>query len=769
VAILVKRRRLLWAGLLLCGLGLVAAYLALPLVTAMLVKDFLRQQGYRQVALQLGYPGWRRLQVPFFSLQKHLDNELLTVTAHHSRLEYDFGALLAGRIERVIIPRALVSLHGRPGPDGRLCAPSTAASGPGLWAGVTVGHLLRPAPALPWRELTVEHLQWFRECASEPLREMMMTATVHSAGETLQGSFRLQGSGKETYRLLLSMPGKGSFEATLAAESSESSPLLIVRSHLSPQSSGLQLHGQASIDFAPLAPLLALLLPTGLDAQGVAGRVEATWTATAPPGMSLATAWQDPGAVFSATVAGTLQLATWPGIGEQLSLRLQGSVSGNASRLAWTVHQDSRLGVELAPIPLPDTLQWLIPQQDRRLVVECPEPITGTVQFANPPLQFTVEGPVRAQYGTEQSAAQVEVVLQRLTRAQPLTAEGTYRLQGKAARVALPGLVGQGLRWDLRGTLALAPQQAQGSVEPGSFLQASGLGTVTEAAVPFAVQGGRLAVTVSLPWLAVVRPDTRFLPLENATIILEDVSGRYDNVLVHGLSTALHLQTTAAGTLAMPGPAQVRIAAVQTGIEITAVSGTLHLGWQPPGTLAWVECRELQAALLGAQVRSAGLRYEMAQPQHTLDIQVEQLDLQTLLNLEQQQGLQGRGILDGRVPLRLTQTGVRVQDGKFTARPPGGVIRYRPATAPALEEAQSHFVLQVLENFHYHTLELEVQYEEDGTLQLAVRLAGNNPDWQQGRPIHVNLRIEENIPALLKSLRVVQGIQKSLEEKFRRP
>ena len=33
-------------------------------------------------------------------------------------------------------------------------------------------------------------------------------------------------------------------------------------------------------------------------------------------------------------------------------------------------------------------------------------------------------------------------------------------------------------------------------------------------------------------------------------------------------------------------------------------------------------------------------------------------------------------------------------------------------------------------------------------------------------PVHFNLTVQENIPALLKSLRIVQGIEQALEERL---
>src|SRR5262249_41637961 len=152
----------------------------------------------------------------------------------------------------------------------------------------------------------------------------------------------------------------------------------------------------------------------------------------------------------------------------------------------------------------------------------------------------------------------------------------------------------------------------------------------------------------------------------------------------------------------------------------------------------------------------------------TFVVKVEQLDLQQLLHLEPQKGLEGTGILDGVIPVTLTSTGVQVQDGTLEARPPGGVLRYQPApeTTQEVAPSDSHLslVLQALSDFHYHTLKLGVQYKEDGTLNLTARVEGKNPDWQQGRLVHFNLTVQENVPVLLKSLRIVQGIEQSLQE-----
>ena len=173
-----RRRRVMWVVLLACLLAPVALYALLPVAVAAGLRYLLQQQGYQHVTTQLGYPGWHTLQVPLLSFQKDVDGESLAVTVHDSQLEYDIGALFSGRVHRLIIPYASVSLRGRSGNDGQACAPSqTATPEPSQWASVTIAQLLQPIPELPWRELVVEQVHLFRECATGPLRDVRISGS----------------------------------------------------------------------------------------------------------------------------------------------------------------------------------------------------------------------------------------------------------------------------------------------------------------------------------------------------------------------------------------------------------------------------------------------------------------------------------------------------------------------------------------------------------------------------------------------------------------
>jgi hypothetical protein len=794
---------------------------------------------------------------------------------------------------------------------------------------VTVGQLLQPLPVLPWHTLVVEQAHVFRECATGPLREVRISGTLHRTDVSTDGTVVFHGTGSAAYRLTFAVSHLDRIDATLHTEPAAPEPIVAVQSRLRQDSASVQLEGMMRADFAQLAPFLDLLLPMD-NLQNVAGTMQTTWTVTAPPASSLAAVWQEPAAVVSGTTALTLTLPTLTGVGDNLSVQFKAEVTGNAQQLTWTLSRDSRLEVELdhALFPLPATLRWLLPAEDRQVVLECLEPIKGQLRLVHVSPQFTMEGLLRAQYGTAQTLPFLEIALHHVAGqgTEHLTAAGTYRLAGASDTIPPDLFVAQQVQWDLHGTFALDDRHVQGTLETPSSVYLTALRTaamevpasivsITEplplnvdlgtrgwtagpvhvdiriphvlwqdttvmfdqahltlqtlrgdqahwqtegmlhltgvtpqlptvslpvtqwqasfvlddaalrleahssafdaavtlasqleyvwatqagsahlqlspvqfeptrmtwkkllplASLPLDVTGGHLSATASLDWGPDAgTPDPRpVLQHGSATITLEQLFGQYENIVVQGLSTTLHLQTTGADTLTMPEAARVTVAAVQTGVEVTDLSLDLQLGLTPPAPLPWVALRNISAAVFGGRVTSEGAQFDVAHLDQTLVINVEQVDLQQLLHLEQQKGLEGTGVLDGVIPVHLTPTGVQVHNGVLEARPPGGVLRYHSALETAQEgtpaESQLSFVLQALSNLHYNVLKLEVQYKEDGTLDLTVRLEGQNPDWQQGRPVHFNLTVQENIPALLKTLRIVQGIEQSLQEHLQR-
>jgi hypothetical protein len=163
---------------------------------------------------------------------------------------------------------------------------------------------------------------------------------------------------------------------------------------------------------------------------------------------------------------------------------------------------------------------------------------------------------------------------------------------------------------------------------------------------------------------------------------------------------------------------------------------------------------------------------DLAKPPVTTTFFLRNLDLAKILSVEQQKGLQGTGTLNGTLPVTITSGGIIVKDGVIEAQPPGGTIRYAstPESSKILSDSdrQLQFVAQALNNFQYSLLRVGVKYGEAGMLDLNARLEGRNPDLRNTPPIHFNLTVQEHIPTLLKSLRLVEDINGTIVRKYKR-
>ncbi len=199
-------------------------------------------------------------------------------------------------------------------------------------------------------------------------------------------------------------------------------------------------------------------------------------------------------------------------------------------------------------------------------------------------------------------------------------------------------------------------------------------------------------------------------------------------------------------------------------LTVSAVLGAGPLNRLPP-----LNIEESAVTLLGGRVQAHGIRYD-GRHDSQFAIDIAHLDLARVVALEQQQGIEASGLLDGHLPVTFTPRGLIITDGRLQAQAPGGVIRYQgtdrvremAATNPNLK-----LVLNALGNYHYDKLDVGVDYAEGGELVLRLGLTGRNPDWNAGQPIHLNVSINENIPILLRSLQIADDISVEVEKRMK--
>jgi hypothetical protein len=150
------------------------------------------------------------------------------------------------------------------------------------------------------------------------------------------------------------------------------------------------------------------------------------------------------------------------------------------------------------------------------------------------------------------------------------------------------------------------------------------------------------------------------------------------------------------------------------------------------------------------------------------DIRLNELSLHELLQLENQPSLKGEGELSGTLPIQVTQGKISVTNGELAANAPGNIqyLADEKVLALAATNQGLDIALKALSNFNYDTLSAKATYKPDGSLLLSTKLAGQNPDWNNGQPVNFSVNIEENVIQLMKSLRFSDELEEQLNKKY---
>lgn len=180
------------------------------------------------------------------------------------------------------------------------------------------------------------------------------------------------------------------------------------------------------------------------------------------------------------------------------------------------------------------------------------------------------------------------------------------------------------------------------------------------------------------------------------------------------------------------------------------------------GELNW---HKVQAKLFAGELSLADGHLNLNQTNPAQMLHLSELDLALLLQAYPTDGLSGEGIIEGELPLHISPNGVSITDGHIRAKAPGS-LQFSNAKLQtlALNNPAMAVVAQALQEFHYSRLESLVAYSEQGKLQLALKLEGFSPKVEQGRAINLNINLEEDIPALLRSLQLSGKVSDTIQE-----
>lgn len=711
----------LLVGLVVLTVGV--AYLAAPYVAERWVYARLAELGFEDVTVHIGHPGLQRASIPMLSLA----TSNYRLEARDITLTYHWRGLLAGRLGHVEAANVNAVLTPTGG-DGERQLPPLGDP----WSLLPVDRITLPQThiTLPAENtsaagsltLDPEHLRADLDVTAPHVQETTNVAVTI----TRSGMARVQMENHALGRLLA------------AAEPTDET--LDVRAELTLEQTLLTTlieRPGTTVNRARLTATAAIVLPwpltelpdiSDLRAEGHATAVYAGATSTLALSAELAagatldgnTLVLTPSPDSAMTVTGETLVATIR------PARLVAARDGGTLTLALSGRADLNAGDG----------SWSVETSTKQDLIARVETESGNVQLPEIALAFDARA-------------------------------GELRHRGH--------LTGRGALTDQVATMAADVALKNAPMLPISLTHDLGSGR------------GSLSIrhdaTIKSPLLAALLPTWRpVADLERGTLNLEldavwpadlqpTVSGHvrvrngrmnvFDDYVLEGVTADLDVAASPGSVTLNPSP--VTVGDVDIGFPVTDIRARIGL------TGDTLTATNIHGHTLGGTFAIDDLRYAINDGSSHFTARVTGLSVAEVLALEGKD-LNGTGTLDGELPVTVDDNVISMIGGRLEARPPGGHFQYASAASIADSAGQPavDFALRALDDFRYEYLSVAADYAEDGTLTLRVRLEGRNPAVQAGRAIHYNVNVTENIPALLTSLRLADGVTEGLQKRLER-
>ncbi len=281
---------------------------------------------------------------------------------------------------------------------------------------------------------------------------------------------------------------------------------------------------------------------------------------------------------------------------------------------------------------------------------------------------------------------------------------------------------------------------------------------------PLQLHEGSIHATGRMTWKTGKGSDA-FTIDQRSHITLEKLAGYYNKTFFKDLSTDIQINGWKRIRLAQP--AILNVAELNPGVPVKMIKLVANMDYAPEAKQEFT-VKSLSAKLLGGEISTDGGVVDLNREHNPMTLKVKHLDLARILELEQNQGITGSGYIDGSLPFDFNRKGVFIRNGNLKARAPGGKLHYQANDRVknlAKSNANIAMLLQALTDFSYNELIADADYDADGKLKLKVRLKGSNPEFQQGRAVHLNVNVEENVLQLIRSLQLGDVISEKIGER----
>jgi len=249
----------------------------------------------------------------------------------------------------------------------------------------------------------------------------------------------------------------------------------------------------------------------------------------------------------------------------------------------------------------------------------------------------------------------------------------------------------------------------------------------------------------------------------SAFVAVTGGSGFYKQFLFKGL--ALRQDLAVLPRLRSKSEGSFSLQQLIGGIDIYDIHARLRFLPIKTGPLPQIRINDFKTSVFDGIISCPKILYDLNHPNSYFSVNIKKINLGALVNLMQKNDLHVSGRVSGTIPITVKGKDISVDDGILYNEPPGGEIRYTPANMNP--SGITGYALKAVEDFRYNSLKTTAKYAPDGQLDLDISLEGTSPKLETNRPVHLNIHTEQNLPALIQSLRFSKGLTDELDKRIK--